>query len=129
MTEIPKWDLRHLKFAQHLAGWSKDPSTQVGAYICTQDRQPVSFGYNGLPKKVEDTQERYHDRELKYKMIVHAERNAIIFAKRDLTDCILYTYPFIPCTVCAGMVINAGIMKVVSFKFDSTRWGRDFDLT
>src|SRR5690242_18395881 len=109
MDEIPgveKWDRRFLDLAKFVAQWSKDPSTKTGAVI-TRGREVVSVGYNGFPRDVEDAPERYNDRELKYKLIVHCERNALLFAKQDLSGCTLYTYPFMSCTPCAGMVIQS----------------------
>lgn len=125
------WDRRYLGLAEFVSGWSKDPSTQVGAVIVDADYQPVSWGYNGLPMGVEDTEERLSNRDLKYKMIVHAERNALIFSRRSLRTCTLYTWPFLPCPACAGMFIQAGIARVVAPVLPERlveRWGADIEL-
>lgn len=127
-----KWDLRFLELAKLVSTWSKDPSTQTGACIVDQDRRVVSVGYNGFAKGVQDHPERYADRDLKYKLIVHCERNAILFAKRDLTGCTLYTYPFMSCSVCAGMVIQSGITRCVAPKIPDDkkeRWAEDMALS
>ncbi len=79
-----KWDKRFLELAKHVSLWSKDPSTKTGSVIVDQKRRVVSGGYNGLPIGVEDLDERLNNREIKYKMIVHCERNALLFANRDL---------------------------------------------
>ena len=122
---LKKWDLRFIEMARNAASWSKDPSTKVGAVIVDDDKRVISVGYNGFPKGVTDD-ERLHDREEKYKMIVHAERNALLFANKDVKNCNLYTYPFMPCSVCAGMVIQAGIKRVVTVKNNNDRWQKDF---
>ena len=122
---LKKWDLRFLEMARNAAGWSKDPSTKVGAIIVDDDKRVISVGYNGFPKGVTDD-ERLHDREEKYKMIVHAERNALLFANKDVKNCSIYTYPFMPCSVCAGMIIQAGIKRVVTVKNNNVRWQKDF---
>ena len=122
---LKKWDLRFLEMARNAASWSKDPSTQVGAIIVDDDKRVISVGYNGFPKGVTDD-ERLDDREEKYKMIVHAERNALLFANKDVKNCNLFTYPFMPCSVCAGMVIQAGIKRVVTVKNNNARWQKDF---
>lgn len=109
-----KWDRRFLALAEHVAGWSKDPSTKTGAVIVDERRRVVSLGYNGFPVDVCDSPERYADRELKYKLIVHCERNAILFARRDLAGCTLYTWPFMSCAPCAAMIIQAGIKRCVA---------------
>ena len=108
----PKWDMRFLQLAAHVATWSKDPSTKVGAVIAN-DKFLVSVGYNGFPSLVYDTEKRLEHRETKYKMIVHAESNAIISAKRDLFGYTMYCSLF-PCTTCAGLIIQSGIHKVVA---------------
>lgn len=74
----------------------------------------VSTGFNGLPSGVEDTIERLENRSIKYEMVVHAERNAIIDAKRDLNGLTLYVWPLMPCSVCAAMIVQTGIAEVVA---------------
>ena len=66
-----KWDLRFIELAKLVSTWSKDPSTQTGAVIVDPNRRVVSVGYNGFPIGVDDDPERYANRDLKYKMIVH----------------------------------------------------------
>lgn len=129
MKDELKWHKRYLQLARFVSKWSKDPSTQTGAVIVDHRGAVVSVGYNGMALGVEDTEERYNNRELKYKMIVHCERNAIIFAQRNLEGCILYTYPFMSCAVCAGMAIQAGITTCVAPRNDNPRWQADFALT
>lgn len=124
-----KWDLRFLELAKHISSWSKDPSTKVGAVIVDDKKRIVSLGYNGFPIGINDSHEKLENRETKLKIIVHAERNAIIFANRSLDGCTLYTYPFMPCSVCAGIVIQSGIKRVVSYQTSNKRWIDDFVVT
>lgn len=123
------WDKRYLDLAEYISEWSKDPSTKVGAVIVDMDNCIVSLGYNGLPRYVSDLPERLENRDLKYKMIVHGEVNAMAFAERSLRGCTLYTYPFMPCSNCAGQVIQRGITRVVSYVNDNPRWTEAFALT
>jgi dCMP deaminase len=123
-----KWDKRFIELAKHIASWSKDPSTQTGAVIVDNKRRVVSVGYNGMARGVHDTDERLNNRDIKYKIIVHCERNAIIFANRDLEGCTLYTWPFMSCSTCASMVIQAGIKRCVAPKSDNPRWQEEFNL-
>ena len=106
--------------------WSKDPSTQVGAVIVDPSRRVVSLGYNGFPVGVSDDF-RLDNRKIKYKMVVHAESNALLFASTDLSECTMYTYPFMPCPRCAGMIIQVGINRVVSYKTNTVRWAQEFE--
>lgn len=129
-----KWDKRFLHLAEFWAKeCSKDPSTKTGAVIVDKDKSIVSMGYNGFPKGVDDSEERLNNREIKYQMIVHCERNAILFARRNLEGCTLYTWPFASCAVCAGMVIQTGIKRVVYPKLTDPglieRWGKSLELT
>jgi dCMP deaminase len=124
-----KWDIRYLDLAKFISKWSKDPSTKTGAVVVSSMGSVVSVGYNGFARKVSDSSERLNNREEKYKMIVHCERNAIIFAQRDLSNCTLYTWPFMSCGPCAGMVIQSGIKRCVAPVNDNPRWISDFELT
>jgi dCMP deaminase len=123
-----KWDLRFLQMAEMVGTWSKDPSTQVGAVIVDKDRRIVSTGYNGFAKGVNDSQELLLDRETKYKLIIHAEMNAILFAQRSLEGCTLYTTPFLPCSSCSSVIIQSGIKRVVSKYTDNPRWTESIEL-
>lgn len=123
-----KWDGRFLVLAATVAGFSKDPSTKTGAIIVDGDRRIVSTGYNGFARGVVDHPDRYNDRDLKYLLTVHCEVNAIVFAKRDLTGCTLYTWPFGSCARCAAIVIQSGISRVVFHepsKELAERWGKE----
>ena len=126
------WDKRFLKLAFHIAGWSKDPSTKVGCIIVGEDREIRSTGFNGFPRGIEDSDERYTNRELKYPLICHAEENAIMHAARigvSLKGCRAYvTWP--PCTRCTRSLIQAGVEEVV-YPANLTipeRWLEDFNL-
>lgn len=123
-----KWDKRFLDLAKHISSWSLDPSTQTSSVI-TDGKRIISVGYNGLPMGVEDTHERLNNRELKYSMVVHCERNALLFARGSVENCTLYTWPFMSCSVCAGMVINAGIKRCVAPVNNNPRWVDSFKLT
>ena len=117
--------------AKHVALLSKDPSTKVGAVIFDPKRRLVSAGYNGFARGIEDSAERLEDRATKYKLVLHAEKNAIMFATAPLDNCTLVvTHPC--CSQCAALVIQAGIKHVVwpqpTFEF-VTRWADDLALT
>lgn len=108
-----KWDKRFLELARHIASWSKDPSTQVGAVIVDNNRRIVSTGFNGFPRGVEDSSERLNNREIKYEMVLHAEDNAIISATEPLVGYTIYVWPLGPCSRCAIKLIQCGITRIV----------------
>ena len=87
------WNKWFLGLAEYVSTASKDPSTKVGAVIVDDERRVVSLGYNGLPRGVDDTEERLNNRDLKYRIIVHAERNSLLFARGSVKGCTIYTYP------------------------------------
>lgn len=126
---MDKWTQRFLALAQHIAQWSKDPSTKTGAVIVRPDRTIASLGYNGFPRGIEDTPERLNDREQKYPRVVHAEMNAILNAHEPVVGCTLYIWPWMPCGRCAVHVIQAGIVEVVSVvpsQDRRARWAKEF---
>ena len=119
MLVSEKWDSRMMELAQHVSGWSKDPSTKVGAVIARQDRTIESMGYNGFPRGVMDTIDRYANREEKYKLVVHAEANAILGARGSVEGMTLYCTLF-PCCECAKLIIQSGIKEVVVPSMEKT---------
>lgn len=125
-----KWDLRFLELAKFISGWSKDPSTKVGAVIVRPNRSVCSVGFNGFPSTMIDSDELYLNRDEKYSRIIHGEINAIVFAAEKLNGYTLYTYPFIPCDRCFVQVTQHGIVHVVAPKPTEdqlTRWGPAFE--
>ena len=134
-----RWHNHFLQLCLDHARMSKDPSTQVGALIIGPDREPLSNGFNGFPRGIADTEERLNDRELKNKLIVHAEMNAILNAARvgtALKGSTLYlaainssglVWGGPPCTRCTVELIQAGIKRVITRhqKAVPSRWHED----
>lgn len=107
-----KWCKRFLQLAHEIASWSKDQSTKVGCVIMDSSGKPKSFGYNGLPRNVNDDVPSRHERPEKYFWFEHAERNAIYQSSGDLSNCTLYV-THVPCADCARAIIQSGIAAVV----------------
>lgn len=100
-------------FAAHAAIRSKD-TTKVGAVLVGPDGEVRLTGYNGPPKGVKDTPDRF-ERPRKYLFSSHAEQNVIAFAARQgirTAGCTLYVTHH-PCSSCARSIIQAGITCVV----------------
>jgi dCMP deaminase len=134
LTGIMDWDHTYMLLARDIAGSrSKDPCTQVGAFISTVDHKPLSFGYNGTPRGWDDREfpwGKTSDNDLgnKYKFVVHAERNAILNAPggaSSLIGSILYTTLF-PCSECAKEIAQVGIGSVI---YGEYRGGEDSEAT
>lgn len=115
-----------MRLAEEYATWSKDPSTKVGAVIVDHERRTVGAGYNGFPRGVSDEPIRYETKMVKYKMVVHAEANAIMNAVKSVRDCTLYATKF-PCSECTKLIIQMGVSHVVSPppSDDGSVWAED----
>ena len=123
-TDYISWDEYFMGVAMLAACRSKDPSTQVGACIVSQDNIIVSTGYNGMPKGCSDDEFPWNrdGEENKYPFVVHAELNAILNANgRNLRGCKIYVALF-PCNECAKAIIQSGIREIyyLSDKYPTT---------
>ena len=114
-TDYINWDEYFMGIAMLAARRSKDPNTQVGACIVSQDNIIISTGYNGMPKGCSDDEYPWEreGEETKYPYVVHAELNAILNANgRTLKGSRLFVALF-PCNECAKAIIQSGIQEVV----------------
>ena len=114
-TDYISWDEYFMGIAMLAAKRSKDPSTQVGACIVSQDNIIISTGYNGMPKGCSDDEFPWgrEGDDTKYPYVVHAELNAILNANgRDLRGSRVYVALF-PCNECAKAIIQSGVKEVV----------------
>ena len=116
-TDYINWDEYFMGIAMLAAKRSKDPNTQVGACIVSQDNIIISTGYNGMPKGCSDDEfpwDRDGQQDMtKYPYVVHAELNAILNANgRDLRGSRIYVALF-PCNECAKAIIQSGVAEVL----------------
>lgn len=124
MTNPLRWD--RFAFAQahaHL-NMSKDPSTHCGAVIVGPDRETLCGGFNGFPRGINDSEERLTNRELKHKLVVHAEANSLLVAAKrgiKIQSCHLYLivqstdgmyWGGPPCSRCIVEIIQVGLASV-----------------
>ena len=123
MSEKISWDEYFMEIAESVAKKSKDPSAQVGCVIVDPKRRPVSFGYNGLIQGADETKMTLSERPMKYYFAIHAEMNALIFAQRNLEDCILYC-SFATCDNCLKHCLQAGIKKFVYRQLRVNSYGK-----
>lgn len=97
---------------------SKDPSTQVGACIVSDDNKILSVGYNGFPRGCSDDDfpwERSAEaqNDTKYPFVCHAELNAILNSGgQSLVGARIFVALF-PCNECAKAIIQSGIKEVI----------------
>lgn len=115
-----------MELTEQVASWSScyKSDRQVGAII-VKNKRILTTGYNGAPEGVKSCKERGECLRMKNDIAsgtrlelcyaVHAEQNAIVQAARLgilLEGATLYcTHQ--PCVICAKMIINAGIKRIV----------------
>lgn len=112
------WDEYFMGVAFLSARRSKDPNTQVGACIVSQDNKILSMGYNGFPNGCSDedfpwNRESADPYDNKYFYTTHSELNAILnYRGGSLEGSKLYVTLF-PCNECAKALIQSGIRTVI----------------
>jgi dCMP deaminase len=117
------WDVRGMRLAAEAATWSKDNRKQVGAVLVSPCNRRFAFGVNGLPAGFPD--DVVFDRDMKNRMSLHAEDNAIANAACDVRGWTIYVTEA-PCLRCALAIHRAGIKRVVSAAIDpNSLWCSD----
>ena len=113
------WDEYFMAIAKLSAMRSKDPSTQVGACIVSNDNRILSIGYNGAPNGFDDDKFPWgrdgQNLDTIFPYVCHAEMNAILNfrgTKKDLENAKIYVDLF-PCNECAKIIIQSGIKEVI----------------
>ena len=121
-----KWDRRFMAMAHLVAGWSScfAPGRAIGCVI-VRDKRVITTGYNGAPAGMTTCVEKGECLRRKLGIpsgtraeicyAIHAEQNAIIQAAKlgvSIEGATLYcTHQ--PCSMCAKMIVNAGIRRVI----------------
>ena len=111
------WDEYFMGVAMLSAARSKDPNTQVGACIVSQDNKILSKGYNGFPIGCSDDEFPWcregDPYDSKYFYTTHSELNAILnYRGGSLEGSKLYVTLF-PCNECAKAIIQSGIKTLI----------------
>ena len=107
------WETYFTELAALTATKSKDPRTKVGCVVVTEDKVVAATGFNGIPRGVQDLEERMAP-PAKYTWTSHAEENAVASAARvgvKLKGGTAFVTHH-PCACCARMLIQAGIVRV-----------------
>ena len=120
----PSWDEYFMEMAAVTSKRSTCMRRKVGAVI-VKDKHIIATGYNGAPRGIKHCEERGECLRDKLNvpsgerhelcMALHAEQNAIIQAAtlgQSVEDGIIYV-THQPCVICAKMIINAGIKRIV----------------
>lgn len=124
----PSWDEYFMNIAHTVKQRATCLTRQVGA-VLVKDKRITATGYNGTPMRTRNCNENGCERcnnritgsiksgqDLDKCSCCHAEENSIVQSAlhgNSTKGSTLYT-TFVPCTQCAKMIINAGIVKVVA---------------
>lgn len=116
--KTPCRDDFYMGMAFWISSKSKDPNTQVGAFIVSEDNVPLSTGYNGPPASYDDDDLDWR-RPTKYLHILHAEINAIHYCgnREKLKGGTIYITAS-PCPKCMLEIVAVGVKRVVYFDFN-----------
>lgn len=124
MDKRPSWDEYFMEMSELAATRSTCLRRQVGAVI-VQDKHVIATGYNGAPQGVPHCGEKGgcmreemgipSGERHELCRALHAEQNAIIQAAtlaQSIQGATMYV-THQPCIICAKMIINAGIRRIV----------------
>jgi len=110
-VERPSWDRYFLDLAEQVSVRSPDPNTKHGCVIVDSDKRVISTGYNGpvagLPNSIVPL-----TRPEKYDWFMHAEDNAVCFARCDLRGATAYITGE-PCAACFRRLLQVGVRRIV----------------
>lgn len=129
------WDKKFLKLALEIASWSKDKSTKVGS-VLVRNNSIITTGYNGFPRRINDSITERHERPDKYMWTEHSERNCLYQAARigtptEGSTIYINSFPekLLPCADCARAIIQSGIVRIVQEPMIETvtRWSESTD--
>lgn len=122
------WEEYFMGIAKLSSLRSKDPNTQVGACVVSNDNRILTIGYNGAPNGFDDDIFPW-DRDgnvlnTKYPYVCHAEMNALVNyrgSNKQFDGATVYVTLF-PCNECAKLIVQLGIKEVIylSDKYDGT---------
>lgn len=129
--ELSKF-LKFMPVAKAIAGLSRDPSTQVGAIAFDERLNIIAVGYNGFPRGVKDHLDRYLDRNMKLRLISHAEQNLVAqaaYGGRSLAGATVLVTSLFPCSNCTKSLIQAGVSCIIAPHPETQmRWAAEANL-
>jgi dCMP deaminase len=107
----PGWDEYFMALAEQVSRRSSDPSTKHGCVLVDSENRVISTGYNGpvagLPNDIVPL-----ERPAKYDWFIHAEDNAVAFARCDLRGATAYVTGA-PCAGCFRRFLQVGVRRIV----------------
>lgn len=107
----PKWIDLALRLAEAARQTSEDKFVKVGAAVLRENGSVLGVGYNGYPPGFSLSEREALDRDYRRDYMVHAETNALAFARPGEPHLLAVTYP--PCKRCLVEAARYGIKYVV----------------
>ncbi len=117
----PSWDEYFLNIVDNVKTRSTCTRRHFGAIVVNEKKEIISTGYNGVVRTAEHCEdigcikdEMGVESGMGHGICpaVHAEQNALIQAGRLAEGATLYLNGF-PCKICARLIVNSGIRKLV----------------
>jgi len=117
----PSWDEYFARLVEDVALRSTCYKRQIGAIVVNPDHEIVATGFNGNVRGaphcddigcIKDEMGLKSGEGHEWCTAVHAEQNALIQAGKQSRGATLYLNAF-PCKICARLIVNSGIKKVV----------------
>ncbi len=105
------WDEYFINICHTVKLRSKDPKKQVGCCLVGKDNRIISTSYNSLKSGANDNI-NWEDRDLVHKLIIHGEMNALLHAKSNFENAILYS-TLSPCKECIKLIACSNINKII----------------
>lgn len=106
-----EWDRYFLELAEVVSTRSPDPNTKHGCVLVDKNNRVLSTGYNGPIQGLSHELIEW-ERPNKYLWMIHAEDNAVTFAKCDLEGSTAYITGR-PCVPCLRRLVQAGVKSIV----------------
>lgn len=132
MSRTSARELTAMRAAYEIATFSPDRSTQNGAAIILGERETI-LEYNRFTDGVDARDDAFHEKPLKYQLIIHAERGALYWAAAVgvKTYGLTMVACWAACSGCAQAIVQSGIRRLVVHgdRMDATpdRWREEVD--
>lgn len=102
--------------AFRIAQTSPDPRTQNSAILTNDSGNQFVIAVNTFPDGIKHLPDRWNDRDIKLKYVLHAEANVLHTAAKFgiATEGLIMVSPWAACTECAKVIIQCGIKKLIT---------------
>jgi dCMP deaminase len=118
----PTWEQYAMMLAEVASSRSEDPFLKVGCCLLREDKSVLGLGFNGLPSGFNMD---LSDRDLRRPYMIHAELNALRYARPEEVYLLAVTH--CPCPDCVRQIAAYRIKRVI-FKTATDKLKESMDL-